>query len=206
MNARDVRSFLLQQPRASLIRLSSGDGVPQEIKIGNRSLARIAETIVALEPERIELLDKDGAIIRALRWDHAPEAPPEPVVPPIPAVLAQDPESARLTHFANLLAGAYRHSTQVAFDKIAEFLQQVMQHTQSVEHRLEMVESDHRRAEREAIEAERDHAEELAELMSKAAGGDDAFGQQMAQMFMQGVAARQQAQANGASNGKAAKA
>jgi len=162
-----IRKFLLIQPRAETIRLTSGDAVSQEIcpRRVNKSWAKIAETIFALSPELIELLDKDGNLIRAIRPDS--EAAQTGAAPAIPSAVSGDPETARLTHFANLLHRAYEHSTDVAFTKLVELVERLDSRSDSIESRLERTEAQNRRLLQQQI----DDAYERAQEQAEAAGG-----------------------------------
>jgi hypothetical protein len=179
MQVARIRGFLLQAPKPSTVRVT-GEGEPQELK-QIRSYAKCAETIVALEPELIECLDRDGNLLRALRAD-SPEAQSES--PPLPAALSNDPAAAMLTHFASLLHRAYEHSTTVAFAKLVELVERMGDRAEAIEQRLERAEAAHREAVQEQIDDAFDRAEEAKEQAETGGGGD--LLQNMAGAFLQG--------------------
>jgi hypothetical protein len=176
MNTARIRGFLLQLPKPAKIRISAGDGEQQEIKPG-RSFARTAETIEALGVDLIECLDKDGAVIRALRLDGGDAHRSDAAT--VPAGIAADPHALMLTHFANLLHRAYEHSTEIAFTRLVELAERLSAHSESIESRLAHTESALRR---ERDDRQADEYERLRESLEKGEGGD--LLQQMAGAFM----------------------
>lgn len=178
-----IRKFLLVQPRPDVIRLSNGsDSVPTEMRPAkSKSFSKLADSIYAIQPDLIELLDKDGTVIRAMRPNEeisrsdAAEAP---------KVLSEDPETARLTHFANLIHRAYEHSTEIAFVKLVELVERIDARSDAIEARLERAESAHRRALQDQIDDAFDRAEEVAE------GGEGQFRDQMMANFLEGAMQR----------------
>lgn len=180
MNVRAIRGWLLQQPRPALIRLTTGDGEPQELKPG-RSFARTAESIEALNPELIEALDSNGKLLRATNLrepEHATQAAA------VPAELTGDPQAAMLTHFSNLIARAYEHSTDVAFQKLVEVVERIGDRADAIEQRLERAESAWRRAVREQIDDAFDRADEHAERAAEQQGD---IGGELVKQFMGGA-------------------
>jgi hypothetical protein len=53
INLSRIRGFLLQLPKPAKVRVTAGDGEPQEIKLA-RSAARTAESIEALGVDLVE--------------------------------------------------------------------------------------------------------------------------------------------------------
>ena len=186
MNVQRIRGFLLQKPRPASVRLT-GDGAPETLKLG-RSFAKSAETIDALDPELIECLDADGKVIRAMRTDtvdaHRSDAAPTP------QVLINDPETARLTHFANLIHRAYEHSTETAFTKLAEVMDRMNERSDSIEQRLERTEAANRRLLQDQVDDAIDRAQEQAAAATTAEGGG--IGEQIVGSFLSGQMNRQQ--------------
>jgi hypothetical protein len=181
MNARAVRGWLLQQPRPAILRLTSGDGEPQELRLG-RSFAKTAETIEALDPTLIEALDSEGRLLRATNLREAEVQSGGRAV--VPSELAGDPAAAMLTHFANLLATAYQHSTDVAFTKMVELVERMGDRADSIEARLERAEADYRKTVRDQIREALERAEEKANDPD----GDGSLLTQMAGAFLGGGA------------------
>lgn len=189
MNVARIRGWLLQQPKPHLVRVSSGDGEPQELRPG-RSYAKCAESIAALGPDLVECLDGDGKLLRAMRLD-VPDATRSDAAE-LPAGLASDPHALLLTHFANLLHRAYEHSTEIAFVKLVEVVERVGDRAEAIEQRLERAEAANRRMAQDQID---DALERANEKTAEAAGGD--MLQQMAGAFLSGHMQKGAAAPNG---------
>ncbi len=195
MSAR-IRGFLLQLPKPSRIRVTAGDGEPQEFKPG-RSYAKAADSIEALGVDLVECLDAEGAVIRALRLSTVDARRSDAAA--VPAGIEADPQALMLTHFANLLHRAYEHSTEVAFTRLVELAERLSAHTESIEARLAQTEAALRRAQTDQI----DDALERAQEVVSANGENGDMMAQMAQAWLQG---QMQSRAGGKgppTNGKA---
>jgi len=175
-----LRSFLLAMPKPHTVRVSNGE-TSDEIKIGKQKFVRVAETILAMGAESIELLDKDGSIIRAKRLDDTESRRSDAAA--VPEVIATDPSAAMLTHFANLIHRAYEHATEVSFVKLVELVDRIDARSDSIEARLERTEGKLQAALRDQLDMEYERAQELAE---KAKEGDQDALSTMAQAFLQG--------------------
>lgn len=189
MNVAALRSFLVQSPKPATLRVHVDDA-EQEVKL-NRSFIRTAETVLALAPDLVECLDKDGKVLRAIRIEVDGATPD---IAAVPAALTADPTALMVTHIADLLHRAYKHSTEVAFNKMVEVFDIVNARAENIEQRLERSEAQNRRLVSEQIETELERAEQQV-----AGGGANGFEQAIAEAFMSGrVAAAQQApQPNG---------
>lgn len=199
-----IRRFLMRQPRADMARLTVR-GVATEMKIARgASLAKVGESIAAVAPEVLELFDKDGTLLRAIRPDQEGESTTEQPKPP--KGLESDPETMRFTHVASLLAKAYEHATNVAFQKVVDLTERLEQHSEAMESRLERVESLYRKSlydqlrslQDEALDVIEEHEQKLGEV-----DPDDPDGmvKQMFSAFMQGRAQRAQQGGRGKPNG-----
>lgn len=203
-----IRGFLLQLPKPALVRVTTGEGETEELKPNGRTYQKLATSIEALDPQLIQCFDSDGKLLRAMRCDDSEARRSDAAA--VPAALVSDPETARLTHFANLLHRAYEHSTEVAFTKLAEIVDRMNERSESIEQRLERAEAHNRRLINDQIQDAFDRAAEMAEQAQQQEGSG--FEQQMQSAFMSGLLTKQPAAtakpngANGASNGKAAKA
>lgn len=175
-----IRGFLLQKPKPANVRVT-GDGEPEVISVG-RSYSRLAETIDALNVDLVECLDANGKVLRALRLSSS--EPSRSDAPSLPAVLAQDPHAAMLTHFGSLLADAYRHSTEVAFTKMVEVTDSHRSYTEQLEGRLAQLESALRRSNKDLLDAELDRLEELKEKATEGEAGG--LGEQLVSSFLAG--------------------
>lgn len=194
MNATRIRGWLLQLPRPSFVRVT-GDGEPQTLKPG-RSFSKLADTIMALSPDLVEALDKDGAVIRATRM-QAEEAQRSDAAA-VPEGLKADPQALMLTHFANLVHRAYEHSSEIAFSKLVELVDKMNDRADGIEARLERAEARNRSLLQEAVDAELDRAQEVA---AAATNGEGDLGQQLIGGFLSGAMNKQQT-AKPAANGK----
>jgi hypothetical protein len=106
----------------------------------------IADTIVALEPTRIEA-HGNGRLLRAQRLGESDDSHGRVSVTQsrsnqseddeellrVPAVLHTDPETARLTHFANLLFRSTQFSQQIAFREMVKLVEVLMTRMQDIE-------------------------------------------------------------------------
>jgi len=203
MNQWSLRNFLIRHPAPDTIRLTSSEGEQQEIKPGKRSRSKIAESIIAIGPELVECLDKDGHILRAVRLGEVDPQARSAVAPPVPAEIAGDPQAAMLSHFANLIHRAYEHATDIAFAKLVELTERMGERSDAIEQRLERTESQFRREQQERIDDLYDVAADAAE---RAAAGEpkDQIMASLLQGAMQGQAERaRQAAAAKNGNGKA---
>ena len=128
MNADDIRSWCMQQPRPHAVRCTNVDGLCQEVLVQG-PWTKVGETIHALRPELLEALTVTSQLIRALRpndvsddWtaDEQPKPARAESVPLDLPIMSLDPESQRFALFAKLVAEAYRHSTDVAFARLVD--------------------------------------------------------------------------------------
>ncbi len=133
MDVKELRGWLLVQPRPTSLRIEAGDGQlhKMEIQHGVRWV-ETANSVMSLLPVKVEAIDEKGNLLRAVRPDEVESA--ERV--PVNASLQQDPENARLITFAQLVADAYKDSrefTAMAFDKLGELFQAVVAKANSQE-------------------------------------------------------------------------
>jgi len=139
MNADKIRAWLLQQPRAASLRVQCGKE-RQDLSVAGQSWAKLAGTIEAMQPDRIEALDVGGNLLRAVRpadvddVEQEAEAPPEASLVPPPT--AYDPETVRFELIAKLLADAHKFSVGVAFEKIVLIVDAQNRRSESLERAL----------------------------------------------------------------------
>jgi hypothetical protein len=155
MTTAEVRGWLLVQPRAASVRVHTTDDRQHEVSTtSGTSWRAIAESIMALDPLLIEAYDSDGKILRAVRpHDGAGDDSERPRPPaPMPLAATVDPQSAMLIHFADLLASAYRHSTDVAFERLTNLFEAVNRRSEALEASLEATHQLLRKAWREQLE------------------------------------------------------
>jgi len=183
-----LRSFLVQTPRATKILVTNTAGVQQEIAApskaaGGVTWAAIARTIETLDPSVVELFDHEDKIIRAQRFDTPAARGEAPST--LPAILERDAESARIAHFANLIAAAYRFSVETAFVKFVEIVERLDRRQELLEVRLERSERDYRRAMQEKIDEALEEAEQVARAAEEGQGNPI---QNIVEEFAKGVA------------------
>jgi hypothetical protein len=204
-----VRQWMMRNPRPAFVRVYSESlSTPSDIEItappGERiRWANIAQDLVSLEPTMLQALDSDGNVIRVERTlgDGRPAASlphhEEPRDIPVPQVLSTDPETIRLTHFANLLARAHETSSRISADLQREVITLLLNWTSRVEERLDKTEAEYRAEYEARIQSQIDTVE------------NDDVRTQMERLFFGGAPAQQpqqpqQQRTNGASNGHAA--
>lgn len=164
MNSSRIRNFLLQQPKPALLRVIV-DGEPSDIKPAGRTYQKLAETIEAMDGEKLQCLDAEGKVLRAMRLDDADARRSEAAE--IPPGIAMDPHALMLTHFANLIHRAYEHSTEIAFNRMVDSFDRINDRSSSIEQRLERAEALARRLREEQVE----DAIELAQVEAEQSGG-----------------------------------
>jgi hypothetical protein len=136
MNVAEIRNFLMRAPRPAMVRVVTKEAVHDLEVETEQNWSRLAETVEALEPTRLELYSEESNLLRAERLKERPGS--GGVAPP--AGLASDPETLRLTHFANLLHRSYEHSTDVAFDRLVQMFERQTDQLSSLMNRLEATE------------------------------------------------------------------
>lgn len=163
MDATSIRSWLLQAPKPDAIRTTTADGEVQELAITKTgSWMGLAETLEALRPELVEALDAKGTLLRALRpLEHEPRqeaSRSSAAAVRAPAPVAADPETVRFQIVAQIVAEAYRHATDVAFERLVSLFEAVNRRSESLEHSLEATHKMLKRAWEEQVEAQAEAA------------------------------------------------
>jgi hypothetical protein len=185
VDAKSLRGWLLCKPRPIKLRIVREGEPAQTLEIQDgMSYAAVAKSVVAITPDLVEALDKDGQVIRALRpEDDEEEEEEEEEGFEVPT----DGESQRFVIVAKLIGDAYKHSTQVAFDKLGDLFETATRRTESLERTVDAL---NKIMMRKAVE-------DAGEV--PASGGGD-FGQQLLASFLQGQAMRA-AETRAATNG-----
>jgi hypothetical protein len=175
---RVLRGWLLKRPKPASLRIVVADE-PRAVAIPpNATFATIAASVVRLRPDQIEALDPSGAVLRVTdfgeltgeedgdeRLPGAPTLPtPAPAAPLEPLTVPPDPESQRFALVARLLADAYRHSTDVAFERIAGIIDRSEARAASLERAVDAM----YRAQRAALERTARDLEEREEEIEEA--------------------------------------
>jgi hypothetical protein len=157
MSINQIRGWLLVQPRPSTVRIVTPDERHHEVLCdGDVSWMAVATSIHALTPVLIEGLNPEGKLIRAIRPIDQVESEPEKqagdAASPLVLPTGTDPHVVMLTHFADLLAAAYRHSTDVAFERLVGMFEAVNRRSESLERSLDTTHRLLRKAWQEQIE------------------------------------------------------
>ena len=163
MDAKQIRAWLLAAPKPDAIRTTTADGEVQDLAITKTgSWMGLAETLAALRPELVEALDAKGTLLRALRpLEHEPatETSRSSAAPRAgAAIVAADPETVRFQIVASIVAEAYRHATDVAFERLVSLFEAVNRRSESLEHSLEATHKMLKRAWEEQVEAQAEAA------------------------------------------------
>jgi hypothetical protein len=140
MGVTEIRGWLLCQPRPSSLRVQGVDERTHEVNVKSGvSWMAVAQSVHALMPDLIEAYDDEGKLIRAVRPSADTETEQQTGTPPASLVLpaGTDPQSVLLLHFADLLASAYRHSTDVAFERLASLFEAVNRRSEALERSLD---------------------------------------------------------------------
>lgn len=200
MNVTKLRGFLISLPKPAMVRIYV-DGEPSDLKVNNRSYQKLAETIDAMDAERLECLDEKGNLIRAMRLDGAEVRRSDAAE--IPLALANDPHAAMVTHCANLIHRAYEHSTEVAFARLVEVMDRMNERSAGIEQRLERAEAHARRLRDDQVQDAFDRAEEIVQQAQQGQEGNGGIADQLAHAFLSGRLNRQgpSVKPNGTANG-----
>jgi hypothetical protein len=195
-----VRSFLVKTPRPHRIVVRTEEDEVHELDgsaVGKGGLtwANVARSVEALTPKVIEAYDAEGKLLRAKRGDE--ETSPQQQSAGLGlATIQTDPETARLTHFANLLYRATEFSTTLAFTKMVELFQLQAERASALEARLERAEETYRKAIQQRIDEAFDAAEEQREqaeaIRAAAEAGQSDTAMALLQSFMGGAEAGKQ--------------
>lgn len=188
MSVKEIRTFLVGQPRPSRIVLTLPDETTQEMgpPVNGRSWQQIAESIGAQNVQLIQLFDSNGQLLRARNLQE--ELLRKAEFAETLGVPGADTETARLTHFANLLYRATEFSTKLAFEKMVELFGLMNERSVALETRLERAETQYRKAMQDRL----DDAFETAEDMQAQAAADSSDpATQLVKAFTGGAAAAQ---------------
>lgn len=175
MNAREIRAWLLCQPRPSLLRITTEDDQAHELQIPpGASWIATAQSVEALQPVLIQAYDGANKLLRAIRpQEQQPEtedsssSSSSSSAPTPPTTTA----AGDVQMFARLLADAYRHSTEVSFARMVDLFEAVNRRSEALERSLDSMQRMLRRAWEDQIAAQADAAQAQAEANSDPLGG-----------------------------------
>lgn len=167
---RIIRNWLLKPPKPHSLRVTSGDDT-QTIEFGTQKYAALAATVEALDPDKIEALDANGKLVRAIKAEQfeEPAVEDDDGAPTTAAAKTNakqlEREMAMLSKFGELLADAYKHSTTIAFGKMVELFDATAKRGESLEKSLAATERLLRRAYEEGAGNKEEGEPSLLETM-----------------------------------------
>jgi len=151
--AKLIRFWAMRHERPVAFHAFTGNE-KQKVEMGPRvSWARVAETLDALDPERIDALNANGNIIRSCKPDElGPEDDGEESEdgeqPAAPAIVATDGETARFQMFAGLLSAAYKDAqsqvglrNDAVFNRMIDLFETLAQQSKDQAHALNVQQS-----------------------------------------------------------------
>jgi hypothetical protein len=184
-----------------MLRLHLADDVVQEMaRAEGQSWQDMADSIAAMEPSVVEVIDKDGKLLRAIKpqeEDDQGRRVRDNRSVPLPPALHTDPETARICYMADLLHRAYQHSTDVAYDqtqkaygeafgRLIDLVERIDSRSTAIETRLERTERAYQRSLQDQIDDAFDRAEEAGAAAAASAGEGD-LETMMIKSFMGGM-------------------
>jgi hypothetical protein len=122
----------------------------------------LATSVAALAPELIEALDSSGTILRLVQPQAALEEDCEAEPTRTAVVASKDPTTANMHAIAEIIAGAYRHSTEIAFARMVDLFEAVNRRSESLERSLDLTHNMLRKAYESHAEAVMDAAADAA--------------------------------------------
>lgn len=208
-NEDQLLEWLRRHPRGVVLRVTDESGAIHEVNLHAAKLPRIVQTVRALDPVVVEYLNEKKEIIRACRVDELdpgtagdaedPKSVAARFRPPMPPLVASDPETQRFVVVAGIIANAYAHGYEVAFDRLAQMIDSLNSQRADVDGQREAF----HRAQIRTLEQQ---LEQLGQTPATEAMGGE-LGPAMIMQFLGGLqqarAAAPAADAAAAPNGKA---
>jgi hypothetical protein len=182
--AHDLRSWLMTQPRPTLIRLALVDGKFEEFACAGQKWARLGESCAAMDPVTIYAVDANGKLLRAAKVadiadelediddESSSRSSSSSSISSTLAPVTMQRDDARamlavLDKFGTLLAAAHEHSTTVAwdkaFDKMVEIVNIAMNSTVAMQREMMSARAENRRLEREMVDDALERADAAGE-------------------------------------------
>lgn len=206
--ARDLRSWLMSAPRPTAVRLHLTDGAVHELAC-NQPWARLGESCAAMDAVTIYALDAQGKLLRVAKvadiadeLEQLEEGPGSSSSSSSSstgqATIQKDDSRAMLAvldRFGTLLANAYQHATDTAFQKMVDVVTLQSNANVAMQRELMNARVEVRRLERDIIDEAIDKAE---------AAGDGDIMRQFVGAYFSGQAERFAQQATNAVAGGAA--
>ena len=132
MSATQIRKFLLRQPRPHSLRIKAGDETHHMEIPAAPHWSEIADSVDALGPESIEMLDKSGKFLRAVKAEQFDDDLVEDAKANSKVAasrVAFDAETERFKIYSTHLADAHKFSTETlrfvetAFAQLAKIVE-----------------------------------------------------------------------------------
>lgn len=182
MNPQALEEWLKKRPRPKKLRLGLADGETREIMLKpGQQWKTTVESVLALAPDTIEAFTAENTLLRATSQDTFQADEPKEdgdarevvsskeILSQSLANVQQDAGSAQLLLFAQLLADAYRHSTDVAFARMVDVFEQMNNRQLSVERTIEVLQKSLKKSVEQQLErVEQAGDTDLADEMMKA--------------------------------------
>lgn len=172
--ARDLRSWLMTQPRPTLVRLQAADGTFAELACAGQPWARLGESCAAMDPVTIYAIDANGKLIRVAKVADIAEgldddetcssssSSSSSSTDIAPAQIQRDDPRAMLAvldKFGTLLANAHEFSTKTAFAEMVRVVDLFAQATVQIQKEAIQYRTEVRRLERDMIDEAMEKAE-----------------------------------------------
>lgn len=164
MNAHSIRYWLVRRPQPTTIKVYAGEQVSELSRAEGQTWSDLANTIEALDPDKIEVYNAANKLIRACRSDDEEvEAAADAATGGKPKAVSYDAETERMKVFATLLAEAYKFAVGVAFDRLTDMLNSNVQQTGNLWRTLEQSNRMMARVNQELVDQALEVAEEKIE-------------------------------------------
>lgn len=175
LNPDDLRRWCMEQPRPHLVRVHAQDGAVHEVLCAG-PWTKVGETLAALQPDQLQAVSADGKVLRAIRpgdesadWSEPVDRARVPTLEAVP-ITAADPETQRFALVAQLLANAYRHSTDIAFSQLVALVDAQNARAGAVERAQEQLHKAHIRQLEDQLRAAGQEPADGGDLMAQMLG------------------------------------
>jgi hypothetical protein len=204
VNAHTIRYWLVRRPQPTSIKVYAGEQVSELSRADGQTWADLAKTIEALDPDKIEVYNSAGKLIRATRSDDEDVEAAADGATAKPTKATYDAETERLKVVSGLIADAYKFAVGVAFEKLTDMLNSNVAQTGNLWRTLEQSNRMMARLNQDIVDQALEQAEERATNADPISGllGQFVAGQQTGMAEAAAAAARKPNGARAPSNGK----
>lgn len=163
--ARDLRSWLMTQPRPTIVRMQTADSQVHELACAGQTWARLGESCAAMDPVTVYAIDANGKLLRVAKVADIAEGyeedePCSSTSSPsadtsAPARLERDDARAMmavLDKFGTLLADAHKFATDKAFTEMVNVARLHADSTVAMQRELIQARLEVRRLERDILD------------------------------------------------------